>query len=86
MKDIRSLYSYTLLLATNFCQLISIAQSCPNLCDPMDCSTPGLPVHHLLLELVQTHVHQVGDAIQTFHSPLPPSPAFNVSQHQGFFK
>ena len=42
----------------------SVAQSCPTLCDPMDCSTPGFPVHHQLLELAQTHVHQVGDAIQ----------------------
>ena len=53
----------------------------------MDCSTPGLPVHHQLPELIQTHVHQVGDAIQPSHplsSPLPP--AFNLSQHQGLFK
>ena len=49
----------------------SVAQSCPTLCDPMDCSTPGFPVHHQLLELAQTHVHQVGDAIQPSH-PLSP--------------
>ena len=61
----------------------SVAQSCPTLCDPMDCSTPGFPVHHQLPELAQTHVHWVGDAIQPSR-PLPsPSPAFDLSQHQG---
>ena len=57
----------------------SVAQSCPTLCNPMDCSTPGLSVHHSLLELTQTHVHRVGDAIQSLH-PLssPFSPAFNI--------
>ena len=52
-------------------QFDSVAQSCPTLCDPMDCSTPGFPVHHQLPELTQTHVHQVGDAIQPSH-PLYP--------------
>ena len=47
--------------------ITSVAQSCPMLCDPMDCSTPGFPVHHQLLELTQTHVHQVSDAIQPSH-------------------
>ena len=64
-----------------------VAQLCPTLCDPMDCSTPGFPVLHHLLELVQIQVHQVGDAIQLSHplsSPFPP--AFNLSQHQGLFK
>ena len=57
------------------------------LCDPMDCSMPGFPVHHQLLELAQTHVHQVGDAIQTSHPLSSPSPpAFNLSQHQGLFQ
>ena len=57
------------------------------LCDPMDCSTPGLPVHHQLLELAQTHVHQVSDAIQPSHPLSTPSPpAFNFSQHQGLFQ
>ena len=68
-------------------QFSSAAQSCPTLCDPMDCSTPGLPVHHHLPELTQTHVHQVGDAIQPSHplsSPSPPAP--NPSQHQGLFQ
>ena len=68
-------------------QFSSVAQSCPTLCDPMDCSTSGLPVHHQLLEFTQTHVHRVGDAIQPSHPLLSPSPpAFNLSQHQGLFK
>ena len=68
-------------------QSSSVAQSCPTLCDPMDCSTPSLPVHHQLLESTQTHVHRVGDAIQPSHSLSSPSPpAFNLSQHQGLFK
>ena len=64
-----------------------VAQSCPILCDPMDCSTPGLPVHHQLSEFTQTHVHWVGDTIQPSHPLLPyPPPAFNLYQHQGLFK
>ena len=64
----------------------SVAQSCPALCDPMDCSTPDCPVHHQLLELAQTHVHRVSDAIQPSHLLSSPSPpAFNLSQHQGLF-
>ena len=55
-------------------QFSSVAQSCPTLCDPMDCSTPGLPVHHQLLESTQTHVHWVGDAIQPSHPLSSPSP------------
>ena len=64
-------------------QFSSVAQSCPTLCDPMNRSTPGLPVHHQLLEFTQTHVHRVSDAIQPSHplSSLSP-PAFNLSQHQ----
>ena len=68
-------------------QFSSVAQSCPALCDPMGCSTPGFPVHHQLPELIQTHVHRVSDAIQPSHplsSPWPP--ALNVSQHQGLFQ
>ena len=68
-------------------QFSSVTQSCPTLCDPMNRSTPGLPVHHQLLEFTQTHVHRVGDAIQPSHplsSPSPPAP--NHSQHQGFFQ
>ena len=65
----------------------SVAQSCTTLCDPMNCSTPGLPVHNQLPESTQTHVHRVGDAIQPSHPLLSPSsPALNLSQHQGLFK
>ena len=66
-------------------QLSSVAQSCLTLCGPMDCRTPGFPVHHQLPELTQTHVHRVGHAIQPSH-PLsfPSPPAFNLSQHQVF--
>ena len=64
-------------------QFSSVAQSCLMLCDPMEYSTPDFPVHHHLPELVQTHIHQVGDAIQPSHPLLSPStPAFNLSQHQ----
>ena len=68
-------------------QFSSVAQSCPTLCHSMDCSTPGLPVHHQLLESTHTHVHWVSDAIQPSHplsSPFPPT--VNLSQHQGLFK
>ena len=65
----------------------SVAQSCPTLCDPMNCSTPGFPVHHQLPEFTQTHVHWVSDAIQSSHPLLSPSPpAFNLSQDQSLFK
>ena len=68
-------------------QFSSVAQSCPTLCNPMDCSKPGLPVHHQLPELAQTHVHQVGYAIQPSHPLSSPSPpAFNPSQHQGLLQ
>ena len=71
----------------NTLQFSSVAQSCLTLCDPMNHSTPGLPVHHQLPELTQTHVHRVSDAIQPSH-PLsfPSPPAFNLSQHQGLFQ
>ena len=65
----------------------SVAQLCPILCYPMNCSTPGLPVNHQLPEFTQTHVHGVSDAIQSSHplsSPSPPAP--NPSQHQGLFQ
>ena len=68
-------------------QFSSVAQSCPTLCDPMDCSRPGFPVHHQLPELAQTHVHWVSNAIQPSNALLSPSPpAFNLSQHQGLFQ
>ena len=68
-------------------QFSSVAQSCPTLCDPMDCSMPGFPVHHQLPELAQIRVPQVSDAIQPSH-PLsfPSPPAFNFCQHQGLFQ
>ena len=65
----------------------SVAQLCPILCDPINCSTPALPIHHQLLEFTQTHVHRVGGAIQPSHpllSPAPPAPS--PSQHQGLFQ
>ena len=68
-------------------QFSSLAQLCLNVWDPTDCSTPGLPVHHQLLEFTQTHVHRIGDAIQPsppLSSPSPP--ALNLSQHQGLFQ
>ena len=68
-------------------QFSSVAQSCPTLCDPMDHSTPGLPVHHQLPEFTQSHVHRVDDAIHPSHSLSSPSlPALNVSQHQGLLR
>ena len=70
-----------------FVSFSSVAQSCPSLYELMNCSTPGLPVHHKLLEFTQTHVHRVSDAIQPYHplsSPSPPAP--NPSQHQGLFQ
>ena len=71
----------------DFIQFTSVTQLCMTLCDPMDCSTPCLPVHHWLLKLAQIHVHPVGDAIQPSHPLLSPSPfAFNLSQHEGLFK
>ncbi|CAI9175830.1 unnamed protein product [Rangifer tarandus platyrhynchus] len=74
-------------MAFSSVQFGSVAQSCPTLCDPMDCSTPGFPVHHQLPELAQTHVHRVDDAIQPFHLLSSASPpAFNLSQHQGLFQ
>ena len=68
-------------------QFSSVAQSCPTLCDPMNRSMPGLPVHHQLPEFTQTHIHRVSDAIQPTHpgsSPSPPAP--NPSQHQSLFQ
>ena len=68
-------------------QFSSVAQLCLTPCDPIDCSTPGLPVHHQLPEFTQTHVHRICDAIQLSHPLSAPSPtAFNLSQHQGLFK
>ena len=68
-------------------QFSSVAQSRPTLCDPVNRSTPGLPVHHQLPEFIQTHVHRVSDAIQPSHPlPAPSPPAPNPSQHQSLFQ
>ena len=68
-------------------QFSSVTQSCPTLCDPMNCSIPGLPVHHQLPESTQTHLNRVGDAIQSSYPLSSPSPpALNLAQHQGVFK
>ena len=68
-------------------QFSSVTQLCPTLCDPIKCNMPGFPVHHQLLELTQTRVHQVGDAIQPSRPLSSPSPlTFNLSQHQGLFQ
>ena len=68
-------------------QFSSVTQSCPTLCDPINRSTPGLPVHHQIPEFTQTHVHPVTDAIQPSHPLSSPSPpTLNLSQHQGLFK
>ena len=78
---------YTQLVVISSVQFSSVAQLCPTLCDPMNHSTTGLPVHHHLPEFTQTHVHQVCDAIQPSHprsSPSPPAP--NPSQHQTLFQ
>ena len=65
----------------------SVAKSCPTLCDPIDCGTPGFPIHHQLLEPTQTHVHHIHNAIQPSHSLLSPSPStFKLSQHQDLFQ
>ena len=70
-----------------FLQFSSVTQSCPTLYNPMNHSTPGLPVHHQLLEFTQSHVYRLSDAIQPSHPLSSPSPpAFNLSQHQGVFK
>ena len=70
----------------NKVQFSSVPQSCPTLCDPMDYITPGLPVHHQLLEFTHTHDPWVSDAIQSSYPLSSPSPAFNLSQHQGLFQ
>ena len=79
----RSLHFFFFYKLLVFCCGYSITQLCSTLCDPMDCSTLEFPVLHHLLELVQTHVYRVGDAIQPLSSP---SPALNLSQHQGLFQ
>ena len=87
LKWMISVDSTTILLRLVLVQFSSVAQSCPTLCDPMNRSTPGLPVHHQLPKFTQTHIHRVGDAIQPSHPLSPPSPpAPNPSQHQSLFQ
>ena len=81
-----SFHTFLFILFLSISQFSSVAQSCPTLCDLMDCNRPGFPVRHQLLEPAQTHVHQVGDAIQPSPTVSSPSPTFNLSQHQGLFK
>ena len=83
----KAVWLYTQMDYFYFIQLSSVAQLCPTLCYPMNRSTPGLPVHHQLLDFTQTQVHRVSDAIQPSH-PLssPSSPAPNPSQHQSLFQ
>ena len=79
--DLRSFHLVSWCISVQFsCSVMS------KLFDPRDCSTPGFPVHHQLLELTQTHIHQVGDTIQPSHPLSSPSPTFNLSQHQGLFQ
>ena len=80
-----SLLLYIFIIYWDF-QFSSVTQLCLTLCDPMDCNTPGFPVHHQLPELAQTPVHRVSDAIQPSPPLLSPSPAFNFSQHQDLFQ
>ena len=75
----------TTLLITYSVQFSSVPQSGLTFCNPVDCSTPGFPVHHQLPELTQTHVHQGSDNIQPSHPLWSPSPAFNLSQYQGLY-
>ena len=78
---------YLLIILFLLVQFSSVAQSCPTLCNPTDCSTQGFPVLHHFLEFAQTHVHWISDAIQPSHPLSSPSPpAFNLSQHQGLFQ
>ena len=81
------LTSFRFIHVAVYIQIRSVAQLCPTLCDPMNRSTPGLPVHHQLSEFTQTHVHRVSDAIQPSHPLSSPSPlAPNPSQHQSLFQ
>ena len=86
-ENVFILWRYSVLRTSVSQSVSSVAQSCPTLCDPMNSSMPGLLVHHQFLEFTQTHVHQVGDAMQPSHplsSPSPPAP--NPSQHQSLFQ
>ena len=87
MLQVQRILKSTVLFQFSSVQFSSVTQSCPTLCDPMNRSTPGLPVYHQLQEFTQTHVHWVGDAIPPSHPLSSPSPpALNLSQHQSLFK
>ena len=87
MGSHRVRHDWSELAAIRSDQITSVAQSCPTLCDPMNRSTPGLHGHHQFPEFTETHVHQVGDAIQPSHPLSSPSPpALNLSQHQSLFQ
>ena len=79
-------YIYPYIHHTSIQYIYSVTHLCLTLCDPPDCSMPGFPVHHQFLELAQTHVHWVGDAIQPSHPLSAPSPVFNLARHQGLFQ
>ena len=84
--DLNLVFYHQIFVYHDEVQFSLVPHLCPTLC-PMDCSIPGLPVHHQLQEFTQTHVHWVGDAIQPSHPLSSPSlPSFNLSQHQGIFK
>ena len=86
-REIVAANNYLMLVDSVIIQFSSVAQSCPTLCDPMNCSTPGIPVHHHLPDFTQTHVHRIRDAIQPsdpWLSPSPPAP--NPSQHQSLLQ
>ena len=86
-QDERLLLNHTKTQGFLATQFSSVTQSCLTLCSPMNCSTPGLPVHHQTPEFTQTQVHRVGDAIQPCHPlPSPSPPALNLSQHQSLFQ
>ena len=84
---VKAIYCHPAYLTYMQSQFSSVTQSCPTLCDPMDCSTAGFPLHHQLPELAQMQVHRVSDAFQPSHLLLSPSPSVsNLSQHHGLFQ
>ena len=86
-KRVKCMRRVTWKLTFSSVQFSSVAQSCPTPCDPMNCISPGLPVHHHLPEFTQSHIHRVSDAIQPSHPLSSPSPpALNPSQHQSLFQ
>ena len=87
LEEVENLLFFLIFCVYSTDNFSSVQSLFPTLCDPMNCSTPGLPVHHQLPEFTQIHVHRVSDAIQPSHplsSPSPPAP--NPSQHQGLFQ